>query len=196
MGNTMPIKLKDHLVNDGTALVLHRESELVDSDLAQLLDFTREQRAKLTVVVLSETKVTGVCLRYLACLPRLRELYLNGTQIRDWDSFDLSGWALEMVNLDNTRLGDIAIARLLRAPYLRTVRLCNTQVTDRGLQLLGTLPSLREYHVDGTPTSKHAKCRLDNRIRMTHMDLSRALRSIGRHAMLGVQRVVLPGTVG
>ena len=191
----MPFELKDHLLNDGTALVLHRESELADSDLEQLLDFTEEQRAKLTVVVLSGTRVTGACLRYLACLPRLRELYLNGTQISDWDSFDFSGWALEMVNLDNTGIGDTAIARLLGAPNLSTVRLCNTQATDRGIQLLGTLPSLREYYLDGTPISKHAKCRLENTIRMARMDLSQALRSIGRQVILGVQRFVFPGTI-
>ena len=192
----MPIELNDHLLNDGTALVLHGESGLEDSDLAQLLDFTEERKEKLTVVVLSHTKVTGACLAYLACLPRLRELYLNGTRISDQDSFDLSGWDLEMVNLDNTRLGDIGIARLSRASNLRSVRLRNTRATDRGVQLLGTIPSLCEYHLDGAPISNHAKCRLDNRIKMAHTDLAAALRSIKHHIALGAQIIALRGPVG
>ena len=185
----MPIELNDHLLNDGTALVLHGETELEDSDLAQILAFTEEQRRTLTVVVLSHTKVTGACLAYLACLPHLTELYLNGTQIGDQDPFELAGWPLETVNLDNTRLGDMGIARLGRAPNLRVVRLRNTRVTDRGVQMLGTFPRLREYYLDGTPTSDHAKRRLDNAIEMAHIDLAEAFRLIGRKIALRTRLV-------
>ena len=196
----MPIELNDHLLNDGTALVLHGETELEDSDLAQILAFTEEQRRTLTVVVLSHTKVTGACLEYLACLPHLRELYLNGTLVSDQDPFELSGRALEVVNLDNTRLGDMGIARLIRAPNLRVVSLRNTQVTDPGVHLLGSFENLREYYLDGTPTSVHAKCRLGNTIKMAHIDLAGTLRVIGRQIQLGarlVARIVaFPGPAG
>jgi len=184
MDDNMPIDLNDHLINDGTALVLHGVKDLEDSDLAQLRAFTQAQRRALTVVVLSHTKVTGACLEYLACLPQLKELYLNGTQISDQDPFELSHSSLEVVNLDNTRLGDRGIARLSRAPSLRVVRLCNTQVTDLGVQRLGTFPKLREYYLDGTSTSNHAKRRLDNAVHMAYFDLAGALQLIGRHIAL------------
>lgn len=195
----MPIELHHHLLNHGTALVLHAETQLENSDLAQICAFTEAQRRALTVVVLSHTKVTGACLQYLACLPCLRELYLNDTQISDQDPFELAGWPLEAVNLDNTRFGDRGIARLGRAPNLRTVRLSNTQVTDQGVQMLGSFPRLREYYLDGTPTSNHAKRRLDNAIQMAHIDLAGALRLIGRQMALGARLVAqvfaVPGPV-
>ena len=198
--DAMPIELHHHLINHGTALVLHAETQLEDADLAQILGFTEPQRRALTVVVLSHTQVTGACLEYLACLPHLRELYLNDTQISDQDPLDLSGWRLETVNLDNTRLGDLGIAGLARAPNLRTVRLCNTQVTDRGVLMLATLPKLREYYLDGAPISNHAKRRLDNAIKMAHIDLAGAFRLVGREIALGarllVQLFVVPGPVG
>lgn len=201
MDDKMPFDLNDHLVNDGTALVLHGVKELQDSDLAQLRGFTEAQRNRLTVVVLSRTKVTGACLEYLACLPHLRELYLNGTQISDQDAFELSPSSLETVNLDDTRLGDLGITRLSRAPNLRAVRLCNTQVTDRGVRTLETFPRLREYCLDRTPISRHAKRRLDNAMKMAHIDFTGALRVIGRQIELGVRNKVArfikaPGDVG
>jgi len=188
----MSIDLNDYLLNDGTALVLHGEGELEDRDLAQLQRFSVDQRSKLTVVVLSRTPVTGGCLKYLACLPNLRALYLNATQINDEDWFDVSGWALETINLDNTRIGDKGITRLKEATRLESVRLCNTRVSDTGIQWLGTFPRLREYFLDGAPISDHAKRRLDNAIKMGHLDITEAVRSVRRHLALGLRKLMSP----
>jgi len=190
----MSIDLSEHMLNDRSALVLHGERELEDADLAQLHRLSVEQRSKLTVVVLSRTRVTGACLKHLACLPNLRTLYLNATQINDEDWFDVSGWALESINLDNTRIGDQGIARLQAATRLEVVRLCNTRVSDTGIQLLGTFPRLREYCLCGAPISDHAKRRLDNTIKMGHLDITEAVRSVRRHLAFGVRKLISPGT--
>jgi len=190
----MLIDLNDHLLNDSTALVLHGESELEDTDLARLHRLSVEQRSKLTAVVLSRTRVTGACLKHLACLPNLRALYLNATQINDEDWFDVSGWALETINLDNTRIGDQGIAQLQAATRLEVIRLCNTRVSDTGIQLLGNFPRLREYCLDGAPISDHAKRRLDNAVKMAHLDIAEAFRPARHHLAIEVRKRVSPRT--
>jgi len=174
----MSIELEDHLLNDGSALVLCGERGLEDSDLAQVLDLTDQQREALAVVVLSHTNVTGACLRYLARLPRLRELYLNGTQILATDPFELFGGALEVINLDDTKFGDCGVPRLRAAYNLRVVSVRNTRVSDHGVHLLGNLHRLQECYLEGTGVSDHARRRLENSIQLASVDLAWAFRAV------------------
>ena len=162
----MSIELRNHLFSRGAALVLHGERGLADADFSSLLDFSIEERQALRVVVLSNTGVTGSCLRYLACLPNLREIYLNGTGSTDEAPLELIGSGVQVLNLDDTRIGDTAIAKLGAASGLRLVSLRNTRITDRGAHLLGNLPGLREYHLSGTMVSDYARRRLDNALEL------------------------------
>lgn len=158
-------------------MVLHGEQGLADTDFSSLLDFSIEERRALSVVVLSNTGVTGHCLRYLTCLPNLREIYLNRTGISDGAPLELIGRGVQVLNLDDTGIGDSGIAKLRAASGLRLVSLRNTRITDRGVHLLGNLPGLREYHLSGTMVSDYARRRLDNAIELAGASATFAFRS-------------------
>ena len=160
------IELKDCLRTSGASLVLHGERDLVDADLAQLRDFSEKQRAAITTVVLSNTHITGECFQHLALLPNLIVLYGCGTQIKDDAPFNLLSRTIEILNLDRTEVGDRCILQLMNLPRLRLLSLRRTGITDRGLHLLGAMPSLSEYYLNGTIVSDYAKQRLDNVINL------------------------------
>jgi hypothetical protein len=123
---TMSIELKSCLFDSGTALVLHGKRELVDADLAQLRDLSAERRAAITSVVVSGTDITGECFRYLAVLPNLKALYANKTRVDDDAPFECLPKTIEIVNLDDTDIGDACVSKLRTAPNLYSVRLRNT----------------------------------------------------------------------
>lgn len=173
----MAIKLRKHLFNRGAALVLYGKEKLVDADLAPLLEFSIGEKQALSVVVLSNTSVTGDCLQYLTCLPNLREIYLNGTGIADEAPLELIGSGIQVVNLDDTRIGDTGVAKLRVASALRLVSLRNTRISDRSAYLLGNLPNLREVHLSGTIVSDYARRRLDNSLELACTNAAFAFRS-------------------
>ena len=158
----MSIELNDYLFDSGAALVLHGEKELVDADLAQLHDFSEKQRASITSVVLSNTDITGACFRYLAFLRNLKALYVNKTRINDNAPLEYLPKTMEIINLDHTEVGDACVSKLRMVPSLYSVRLRKTGVTDCGVNILATMPRLRECHVDGMAVSEYARRRLDN----------------------------------
>jgi Leucine-rich repeat (LRR) protein len=158
----MSIKLKDYLFNSSTALVLHGIRELVDADLAKLRDFSEEQRTAITSVVLSNTHITGECFRYLEFLPNLRALYANKTQVTDNAPFECLPKRLEIINLEHSEIGDVCAAKLRIAPNLRSVRAEYTGITSRGVNILATIPNLRDCHVDDKSIPEHTRRRLNN----------------------------------
>jgi len=151
----MSIELKDCLYNSSAALVLHEEKELVDADLAQLLEFSEQQRAVITSVVLSSTAITGDCFRYLAYLPNLKALYANKTRINDNAPLEYLPKTVEILNLDHTDVGDMCVSKLRILPNLHNVRLRKTGITNRGINILATVTSLRECYFDGTAVNEH-----------------------------------------
>jgi Leucine-rich repeat (LRR) protein len=171
----MHINLKEHLFNSGTSLVLHGAKNLADTDFAQLLDWSVEQRQAITVVVLSNTHITGECFRHLVLLPNLIALYAGGTQVKDDAPFDLLSKTIEILNLDRTEVGDKCISRLRNLPRLRLFSLRQTDITDNALHLLGAMPSLCEYYLNGTSVSDYAKQRLDNAIKLDSITFATAL---------------------
>jgi hypothetical protein len=173
----MSIELRNCLFSQGAALVLHGEPGLTDADISSLRDFTFAERQQLSIVVLSNTGVTGDCLRSLACLPNLREIYLNGTGIGDDAPLDLIAGGIQVVNLDDTRIGDTGAAKLREASALRLVSLRNTKVTDHSAHMLSRLPQLREYYLSGTLVSDYALRRLDNALELTNASAAFACRS-------------------
>jgi len=158
----MAIELKDHLFNSGAALVLHGKRNLEDADFAALSGFSEDEKAAITSVVVSDTAITGECFRYLACLPNLKALYANKTQIGDDAPLECLPTSIETINLDDTRVGDVAISKLRAAPNLRSVRLRNTNITSRGVDILASMSHLRDCHVDGAEVSEHTRQRLNN----------------------------------
>jgi len=171
----MDIDLKEHLFTCGTSLVLHRQKNLADTDFAQLRGFSDKQRQSITVCVLSNTHITGACFPHLALLPNLKALYCSGTQVKDDAPFDLLSKTIEIINLDRTEIGDRCILTLTKLKRLKLLSLRETGVTDSGLHLLGSLPSFREYYVDGTIVSASAKRRLGNAIELDAITFTAAL---------------------
>jgi hypothetical protein len=158
----MAIELRDHLFNSGAALVLHGNRGLSDADFAQLLDFAKEEKASITDVVVSRTGITGECFRHLACLPNLKALYANNTPIGDDAPLECLPASIEIINLDGTHVGDVGVSKLRLAPNLCSVRLRNTNITSRGVEILASMPRLRDCHVDGADLSDHTRQRLNN----------------------------------
>ena len=185
----MPIDLKDYLFSSGTALVLHGEKELRNADLAQLLGFNNEQRAAITVVVLSKTDITGACFPYLALLPNLWELYVNRTLITDNAPFELFLKTLEVANLDNTEAGDVSVSKLKRAPNLRVLSLRHTRVTEHAIRHLDNLRNLREYYLEGTAVSEYAKQRLDRARELGTMNVATVLDWFLYSIQVGAQKL-------
>jgi len=187
----MSIELKDYLVNSGAALVLHGEGELVDADLAQLCDFSEKQRAAITAVVLSNTNITGACFRYLAFLPNLKALYANKTRTDDDAPLQCLPKTMEIINLDHTAVGDVCVAKLRMAPNLYSVRLCKTGVTNRGVNILSTMPNLRDYHVDSLAVSEYAIRRLNNALDLRAVTFNTTMYFLLNSIQLGARRFML-----
>jgi Leucine-rich repeat (LRR) protein len=171
----MPINLKEYLVNSGTSLVLHEIEILADTDLAQLLDLSDQERQAISAVVLSNTHITGECFQYLALLPNLKALYGGGTRVKDDAPFDLLSKTIEILNLDRTEVSDRCILKLRNLPRLRLLSLRQTAITDNGIPLLRAMPSLCEYYLNGTIVSDYAKQRLDNAIKLDSITFAKAL---------------------
>ena len=171
----MDINLKDHLFTCGTSLVLHGKKDLTDNDFAQLRDFSDKQRQSITVVALSNTRITGACFPHLALLPNLKALYCGSTQVKDDAPFDLLSKKIETINLDRTEISDRCILNLTKLTRLTLLSLRETGLTDNGLYLLGALPSLREYYLDGTIVSAFARQRLGSAIELDSITFSKAL---------------------
>ena len=170
----MPLDISDHLLNGGTALVLHGKRCLMDSDLEQIPKLSITARAKIDSVVLSCTLLTDACLEHLSALPNLRKLYLQGTLITDNVPLELFARRLEVVNLDNTLVGDGAIRKLSLARNLRVLSAKNTHVSDCGAYRLVRATKLQEYHLSGTQVTELGRKRLDNATyRATFVSLAR-----------------------
>jgi len=162
------IDLSDHLYNDESALVLDRIEGVDDAGLKQLRGM---DTSRLRVIVLSNTCVTGDFIEYLSDLPALRQLYLNGSRVSKDAPLDYLPHSLEVLNLDDTSVGDAAIARLPRLWHLELVCLRNTRVTDRSIEILSRLPRLHRYFLEGTAVTEFGRRRLDNRVAMLSYDL-------------------------
>lgn len=178
----MRLSLHRYLYDSGRALVLDGIQGLTDADLAQLADLNNEQRRTIRVVVLSHTRFTDEGLRHLAVLPNLAGLYLHGTCMTDDAPFELLPTSVEILNLDDTRVGDCSVAKLSRLPRLRTLRLRHTDVTDCGAFELLRAHRLRSLCLAETAVSDLAKRRLDNHFFLKAIGLSVALRLVRHYA--------------
>jgi len=186
----MRINLKEYLFNRGTSLVLHGQKDLADTDFAQLRDFSDRQRQSITVVVLSNTHITGECFRYLKLLPNVTALYGGGTQIKDEAPFDLLSKNLKILNLERTQISDACILKLTKLTRLRSLSLRQTDITDSGLHLLSAMPNLREYYLDGSKVSTYAKQRLDNAVELDSITFAAALYLMWCAIQIGAGRLV------
>jgi hypothetical protein len=90
-------------------------------------------------------------LKNLPGLARLRQLYLDSTQVTDASLERLEGLRrLQTLFLMNTRITDAGLERLKGLTELRTLHLQDTQVTDTGLAHLDGLAQLQWLNLEGT----------------------------------------------
>lgn len=190
-GKAVSGALKNCLYASGAALVLHGKRDLLDSDLAQLRNLSEQQRAAITSVVVSDTGITGECFRYLAALPNLKALYANRTQVDDEAPFERLPKTLEVVNLDRTEVGDLGVSKLSMAPNLYSVRLRATKITPRGVEMLASMPGLRDCEIDGADVNEHTRQRLINAIVLREATCYAAFDFLLRCSLLAAAKLLL-----
>jgi len=188
----MAIELKDYLLNCGAALVLHGKRHLTDADLAVLCDLSDAEKAAITSVVVSGTAITGECFRYLTCLPNLKALYANKTQIADDAPLEYLPASIETINLDGTQVGDMAVSKLRMAPNLHSIRLRKTHITSRSVDVLAGMPRLRDCHVDGADVSEHTRQRLNNAIVLSTVTFAGVVVFVLQRILYGLSRLGTP----
>jgi hypothetical protein len=186
----VPSDLKNCLYASGAALVLHGNRDLVDCDLAQLRNLSEQQRAAITVVVVSDTGITGACFRHLAALPNLRALYANKTRIDDEAPFERLPKTLGVVNLDHTEVGDRCVSKLKTAPSLYSIRLRNTNITPLGVDMLASMPGLRDCEIHGTDVNEHTRQRLLNAIVLREVTCYAAFDVLLRYSQLAAAKLL------
>ncbi len=67
-----------------------------------------------------------------------KSFYTDLNQIQSWED----------ISFDGTRCNDAMISELTGQPHLETLRVNDTQITDRGCTAIGKLVSLRKLHAD------------------------------------------------
>jgi hypothetical protein len=86
-------------------------------------------------------------------LPTLKRLTLNQSLLTDEQLaqlLDAGCPTLEVLDLSNTEITDVGLSRLISnpPPQLRSIWLYSTGITADTASRLGTIPTLREVHVD------------------------------------------------
>ncbi len=163
----MNVSLNSHLYGSGTALLLNDNRDVADADLEQLVGFDHELRCKIRTVMLSRTNVTGSGIKHLSALPNLTSLFLNGSSITDAAPLGDLPRSLEVLDLDDTDVGDQGVSKLCSLPKLRILRLRRTEATDRTVLELLMAENLREVWLDDTATSWAARRRLESNMALS-----------------------------
>ena len=105
--------------------------------------FSARGLERLTRIEVLYISGEGADLKQVACLSRLKELYLPDTAASDSDLRHLAGLQqLEQLWLGFNRLSDAGLAHLAALPNLRMLDLAYSDVTDEGLDLLKGLSKL------------------------------------------------------
>jgi hypothetical protein len=87
----------------------------------------------------------------LRALDRLRELTINGRQLRDGDLARIRGLtALEKLEIDGARnLTDAGVSHLRGIDHLRSIAITDCTLTDASLDQLAEIPALEELDLRG-----------------------------------------------
>lgn len=109
------------------------------------------RQKRLHWLVVKDSPLEGGALQHLAHLPRLKTVYLEGTEVGDEDLRHLvSLGRLEDLSLSETRIGDEGMPFISQLTSLRELHLEKTRITDRGVLQLAPLKGLKRITLYGT----------------------------------------------
>ncbi|MEX2120561.1 MAG: hypothetical protein WD847_13285 [Pirellulales bacterium] len=143
------------------AVHFRRRSRITDADLAPLRSLT-----SLEEVNLQGTAISGLGLKHVACLPRLRSLNLGHTEVGDTGiAFLRSSRSLEWLALHYTAISDDGVGYLKDLHNLKCLDLTGTQLSDAGLRQLGELSNLEFLFLRETNVTEDGIESLTRRLR-------------------------------
>lgn len=107
----------------------------------------------------SDLNLTEDCVKLIGRMARLKELKLTRCTLQDSWLQHIEALPLTALGLDGASVTDKAIPYILKFPNLRVLELGDTDVTDKGLELLSTNRSIRhlELHVGRNITNDGIK---------------------------------------
>lgn len=121
------------------------DTQVGDAGLAHLI-----QMPRLSFLSLDKTKITDSGLKHLQRTPSLQSLWLNDTEVSDKGIANLEGLNLQEIHLDNTPVGDDAMAQIAKFKHLRALHLSGTQVTNHSAESLRQLADLEVLDLGDT----------------------------------------------
>jgi internalin A len=121
------------------SLSLNRNTAVSDEGLKDLSGFS-----SLESISIDSNKMTGEGLKYLKSIPALKEVSLNLTMINDEGMQYLSGLPITGISLRNTVVTDRGLEAIKDLVSLKSISLQNTAITDAGMQYFANLKNL-EY---------------------------------------------------
>jgi endonuclease YncB( thermonuclease family) len=140
-----------------------------DDDLARLKAFPNLR----ALDVPSATTVTDAGLRHLGGHRRLVELNVDGTGVTAAGVVQLASRMMERLEAGGVPLRDDDLAMMVGLPYLRTLSLRATLVTDKGLAHLRPLQDLRSLSLMSTAVGDAGLKHLGALMALEDLDLSR-----------------------
>ena len=109
-------------------------------------------RGRVWCVDLTDTMATDASLDFLAKMPELLDLRLDGTNITDAGLERLKGVKrLALLYLARTKITDVGVDTLVGLPHLFFLNIGNTCITDQAINKLRRKCYIAPYDVGGPP---------------------------------------------
>lgn len=153
------------LVLVGLTLGCLREVEIAPLSATEAINHLHKLRGQCRIdrrrtpavcdeVDLRDTRAGDGDVQSLRALPEVRSVYLDGTQVTDIATIELSELKhLKCLSLGDTAITDRGLVFLRALPQLEMLSLASTKVTDRGVAHLAELPNLTMLNLSGTSIS-------------------------------------------
>jgi hypothetical protein len=114
-------------------------------------ELTKADLAKVTILILNDTKITDAGLKEIAKLQRLELLYLNFTKITDAGLKDIAKLQkLTHLSLSYTKITGAGLKDIAKLQKLTGLWLNGNDITDAGLMDTAKLQKLIHLNLDGT----------------------------------------------
>jgi len=130
-------------VKSGKSIVKMRYT-CADDDMEILAD-----DKNLEELHIADTPVSDKSMQYLGGMKLLRVLDLNNTRVVTMKGIE-NCKALELLSLNNTHVGDEALARIGQLPKIVWLRLRHTKITDKGIESLEKMLKVADLDLSET----------------------------------------------
>lgn len=147
-----PSEFGDSWFDGVISVVQLSDSRITDRDMVHLKCLTR-----LQMLLLARTPISDAGLPNLQGLTDLRLLSLDGTQVTDAGLSHLQGLInLQLLSLDGTQVTDAGLANLSGLQNLTTLCLRETKITDAGLTHLKSMTQLEQLLLSSSQVTDEA----------------------------------------